>query len=163
MITLAGGALRSTSPGREFLQGREPSGRIQGDAGLEILPATGEGAGASPTPSRTRGWPDPPKTWRKSWSDGADGSRPASRPTVYTSRESLPHPGEHARWRIESSGREAWLHIPVYLVRGGEDAFEWVTLGVEMYDWILLLRQGEGTTCVVNRNGMLLGPDTGVA
>lgn len=71
-------------------------------------------------------------------------------------------PGSETRWRIRfRTGRESWLYIPTYLVGSGDDVFEWVTMGMETYDWILLLRRGEANEFEVNRNGMLLARRTG--
>lgn len=66
-------------------------------------------------------------------------------------------PRREVRWRIRfQGGREAVVYVPTYLIRGGHESFEWVTLGMETYDWILLLRGGESTAFELNRNGMLL-------
>lgn len=64
------------------------------------------------------------------------------------------------RWRISfNDGPTVILHIPTYLVRAGEDIFEWTTMGMESYDWMLVLRQGGATSFDLNRNGIVLVRD----
>lgn len=73
----------------------------------------------------------------------------------------MPSPGSETRWRIRfRTGREVRLYIPTYLIGGRDGAFEWVTMGMETYDWVLLLRRGEVTEFEVNRNGMLLARES---
>lgn len=75
-------------------------------------------------------------------------------------------PRREVRWRIRfRGGREVLLHVPAYLIGGGEESFEWVTMGMETYDWILSLRRGDAREFELNRNGMLLarGGEEGAA
>lgn len=65
-----------------------------------------------------------------------------------------------SRWRIHfHGGREVQLLIPLDLVSGDDYAFERTVLGMNSYDWVMLLRQEGPPAFHLNRNGMLIPVD----